>query len=146
LATKNLQELRRFDLEGGLLVTDTAQRRLRRLIWGVLILGTALGILMILATRRAALVGQALRQIQPGLPNAEVRALLKPLRADFLSRRPNQAGGENFYSLRGVDEWVEIEMEYDKDKDGLCVRQVVHMPDGGPWWERMRRNLHELFR
>jgi hypothetical protein len=95
----------------------------------------------VVAQRRNAVVDQALSQLRPGLTQPEVRAILKPLRADVMMRgNPNE--GE--YLVRGTDEFIIVVM--DGDAEDARVREVKHMPDLGPWWERARRNWEARFR
>jgi hypothetical protein len=87
-------------------------------------------------------VAKAIDALRPGLTQTEVKAILAPIRADFMNTRANQKGGE--YLFRGTDEFVIVIM--DGSDEDACVAQVRHMPDTGPFWDRMRRNWHARFR
>jgi hypothetical protein len=86
--------------------------------------------------QRDTFVRQAVGQLRPGMDEAEVRALLKPFRADLPVTLNGVAGDAYFF--HGVDEFVEVIM--DGTGDDARVLQVNRIPDDGPWWDRSRRN------
>jgi len=123
-------------------MSNNTRPPLRWLLLLAIIIGIAFCAFAVLVLRRDGGVDQAVRQLRPGMSQAEVRALLKPLRADMMKKEQNQK--EGYYFLRGTDEFIIVVME--KDGEDFRVREVKHLPDLGPWWERLRRNWEGRFR
>jgi hypothetical protein len=95
-----------------------------------------------LVQRKNAVVERAISQLQPGLTQADVRAILIPLRADMMIKGEKEKEGK--YLVRGIDEFIIVVM--DGDAQDARVSEVKHVPDVGPWWERWRRNWEARFR
>jgi hypothetical protein len=114
----------------------TSPKRLGRLLLILLVVGVVFLALTHRVFRRDTFVRQAVSRIRPGMEHSEVQALLKPFRADHIITEKGKAGGTYFF--RGIDEWVGVVM--DGTGEEARVVDVKRSPDGGPWWERTRRN------
>lgn len=122
---------------------EGAYRRLRLLLLLATLFVLAAAFLGMLAQKRDALVARAVRDLRPGMTQPEVRALLRPLRADRMITPPAGAGAGE-YLFRGIDEFVVVVM--DGAGEGARVVGVQRLTDTGPFWERLRRNWEARFR
>jgi hypothetical protein len=111
--------------------------------WGwlaaVVVLLLVFGLLAFLL-RGDARLRQAVALLGPGMTQQEVEEVLRPV--DHV--RIPASGGEVRYLLYGVDEFVTVILE--QDGETARVSRVEHMPDAGPWWERLRRRWEHRFR
>jgi len=114
----------------------TSPKRLGRFLLLVLVVAIIFLAVTHRAFRRDSFVPEAVSRIHPGMEHSEVRGLLKPFREDHIITEKGKAGGT--YCFRGIDEWVSVVM--DGTGEEARVVDVKHEPDGGPWWERTRRN------
>jgi hypothetical protein len=74
------------------------------------------------------------------MTDAEVRQLLQPVRhATVPTKKGNSA-----YTFYGFGEFVTVAMA--KMGEECRVSKVDHEPDGGPIWDRFRRDWERRFR
>lgn len=106
------------------------------------ILASVLAFLGYLAMRHDRLVARVISTVRPGMGRPELLDVLKPLKADAPILSKN--GSNKSYVFRGLDEFVVVVM--DGAKDDATVAAVNHIPDGGPVWERARRNWESRLR
>jgi hypothetical protein len=115
----------------------------RRLRWGYLAIFAVLALIacvIFLLQRKDSEVAEAIDKLQPGMTAAEVQEILKPVH-HFEMPRKQGTSESTFYALDG---FLTIVME--KDGDNARLTRVVHQPDGGPWWERLRRKWESRLR
>jgi hypothetical protein len=99
-----------------------------------------LAFLVSFVQRRDSSVAQALEQLKPGMTEAEVQQVLQPVRHAKLPTKQ----GSSAYTFYGFGEFVTVVME--KDGEDGRIAQVVHEPDEGPLWDRLRRAWERRFR
>jgi hypothetical protein len=122
-------------------LSDPPRRGRRWLTVTVLAPSLALVVLLVLFLgKRDAQVRDAVDRLQPGMTRAEAMALLNP--AGAVRTRDEKPGVP--YIFYGVDEFVIVRMEPDGDE--VRVKEIEHLPDRGPVWERLRRRVESRFR
>jgi len=115
----------------------------RSLRWEITAGVVALAVLACLfgfVRRRDSAVAQAMVQLRPGMTEAEVQELLLTVRH---ARLPTPQG-TTAYTFYGFDEFVTVVM--DGDGEDTHVAKLVHEPDEGPLWDRVRREWDRRFR
>jgi len=114
----------------------------RPLRWGVIAAIAALALIAViifLLHRKDSSVAEAIDKLQLGMTDVEVWEVLKPVH--HLKQPPKDGSGYMFY---GTDGFVTVVMG--NDGETWRVVNVIHQPDGGPWWERLRRKWESRLR
>jgi len=120
-------------------MSDPPNRRLR---WGFLAIFAVLALIasiIFLLQRKDSAVSDAIGKLQIGMSDVEAWEVLKPVH--HLKQPPKDGSGYIFY---GTDGFVTVVMG--KDGESWRVVNVIHQPDGGPWWERLRRKWESRLR
>lgn len=114
----------------------------RRLRWGYLATFGFLALIaciIFLLQREDSAVTEAIDKLQIGMTDVEAWEVLKPVH--HMKQPPKDGSGYIFY---GTDGFVTVVMG--KDGESWRVVNVIRQPDGGPWWERVRRKWEHRLR
>jgi hypothetical protein len=114
-------------------MSETSDRRWRWVVVVLLLIVAAIVCTAYLLHRKESAAAKAITELQPGMTDDEVQEVLKPVRH---LRMPTKQGSYE-YTFYGEDGFVTVVME--NDGASAHLTRVLHQPDLGPWWERLRR-------
>jgi hypothetical protein len=118
----------------GMNMIESSDRRWRWMVVALVVVAAAVVCTVYLLHRKDSAVEEAIAKLQPGMTDAQVQEVLKPVR-----HRVMPANHGNYeYTFYGEDHgFVIVFME--KHGENTRLTRVIHHPDMGPWWERLRR-------